>query len=66
VIYTAWGRDGQADCLVPGKEKPHFVDGTPIDDAHEVIWTIEAGSWEEAMQKYYDLQGWGGYRAIED
>lgn len=29
-------------------------------------WTIEAGSWNEAMQKLYDRKGWGRYRTLEE
>lgn len=28
--------------------------------------TIEAGSWNEAMQKLYDRKGWGRYRTLEE
>jgi hypothetical protein len=31
-------------------------DGTPCPN---LIWTIKAKSWEEAVAKYYELQGWG-------
>jgi len=65
MIYTAWGTDGRANALVAGDERPHFADGTPIADTEELIWKIEANSWDEAMQKYYDLQGWGTYRPME-
>lgn len=65
MIYTAWGKDGHADCLVAGADKPHSADGPLFDDAHELIWTIEADCWEDAMQEYYDLQGWGIYKPLE-
>jgi hypothetical protein len=61
VIYTAWGKDGRANTLIPGEGPPQIQD----EDNAELIWKIEAESWEEAMQKYYDLQGWGIYRPIE-
>jgi hypothetical protein len=64
MIYTAWGQDGRANTLVQGEEAPHFVDGAPFDDAAELIWRIEADSYEAAMQKYNDLQGWGTYKPI--
>jgi hypothetical protein len=64
MIYTAWGKDGEANTLIAGEGPPRFVDGTPFDDAQQLIWTIEAESWEEAMQKYDTLQGWGTYRPL--
>ncbi len=31
-----------------------------------LVFTCEASSWEEAMQKWYDFNGWGLYRGPED
>jgi hypothetical protein len=62
MIYAAWGRDGRAMTLIGGEGPPQLQD----EDNSELIWRIEADSWEEAMQKYYTLQGWGTYRPIED
>jgi hypothetical protein len=33
-------------------------------DDHELIWTVEAGSRNEAMQLYYDYMGWGRYQPM--
>jgi hypothetical protein len=55
-VYTAWGAEGKAYTLVSGTDQPSGPDGTPCP---ELIWTIKAKSWEEAVMKYYDLQGWG-------
>ena len=63
MIYTAWGKDGRANTLVQGEGRPRFVDGTSFEDTEELIWRIEAESWEEAMQKYHALQGWEPYTA---
>ena len=56
--YSAWGHDGIADTLVLGNDRPRFVDGTEQDPTCELIWTIEAESWESALEKYHILQGW--------
>src|SRR5262249_4982635 len=58
MIGTAGGRDGRANTLVGGEVPPPLQD----DDNSELIWRIEADSWNEAMQKYYALQGWGLYK----
>jgi succinyl-CoA synthetase beta subunit len=58
LIYTAWGEDGHAHTLIGGEGPP------PWQDNSELIWKIEADSWEEAMQKYYTLQGWGLYKPM--
>jgi hypothetical protein len=57
-IYTAWGSDGQARYFVSGSERPHLGDGTFMPNSEELIWTVEARSWEEAVKRYYQLQGW--------
>ena len=55
-IYTAWGFDGKAHTLVSGTDQPSGPDGRPCPD---LIWTIKAKTWEEAVARYYELQGWG-------
>ena len=65
-IFTAWGKDGSAYIFVPGEELPRFVDGTPQDDGLELIWRIEAASWNEAMARYHELQGWEPHQPMSD
>ena len=62
MIYTAWGKDGRANTLIGGEGPlpPQLQE----EDNSELIWRIEADSYEEAMQQYYDLQGWGIYKPI--
>lgn len=31
-----------------------------------LVWTVEAESYNEAMQALYDRKGWGPYRTIEE
>jgi|RhiMetdeSRZDD1v2_1073273.scaffolds.fasta_scaffold816112_2 hypothetical protein len=61
VIYTAWGKDGSANTLIEGEGPPQAQD----EENSELIWKIEAPSWEEAMQKYHTLQGWEPYRPMD-
>lgn len=63
MIYTAWGKSGYANCLHKGTRQPCFVDGTLDDECPELIWTIEADSWEEACRQYHELQGWEPYKS---
>jgi hypothetical protein len=60
MIYTAWGKDGRANTLIGGEGPPQIQD----EDNSELIWTIEADTWEEAMQKYHALQGWEPYKPM--
>ena len=60
MIYTAWGKDRQANTLIGGAGPPQIQD----EDNSELIWTIEADTWEGAMQKYYTLQGWEPYKPM--
>jgi hypothetical protein len=61
VICTAWGREGLAHTLIGGPGPPRYADGTLMEDCPDLIWTIEADSWEDAMQRYHELQGWKPY-----
>ena len=62
MIFTAWGKDERANTLIGGEGPlpPQLQE----EDNSELIWTIEAASYEEAMQKYYTLQGWGTYKPV--
>jgi hypothetical protein len=64
MIFTAWGIDGRANTLIEGEGPllPHLQE----EDNLELIWKIEAESWEEAMQKYHTLQGWEPYKPISN
>ena len=35
------------------------------EDGMTCTWTVEADTYEAAMQKLYDFRGWGTYRPIE-
>jgi hypothetical protein len=61
VIYTAWGEAGCATCLIQGSGPPRYADGTLMEDCPDLIWTIEADTWEDAMRRYHELQGWKSY-----
>lgn len=67
MIFTAWGRQGDArpHTLVGGNERPRYVNGEPMEDCERLFWTIEAADWNEANQKYHALQGWAPYTPME-
>jgi hypothetical protein len=65
---TAWGKDGCAHILIGWEGPPTWnnqPDGPIMEDATELIWTIEANSWDEACVKYHELQGWEPYKPME-
>ena len=64
-IFTAWGQDGQAHTLHAGVEQLRLSGGALMPDCPELIWTIDAETWEEAMAKYHELQGWEPYRPMD-
>lgn len=66
MIYTAWGANGVAHTLHQGERRPCFADGTPDPDCPDLIWRIEAESWDGAMRRYHELQGWEPYEPMRD
>jgi hypothetical protein len=66
MIYTAWGEDGVANTLVGGEGPPRAADGTVLPDCPELIWRIEAASWDDVMRQYHGLQGWEPYRPLHE
>ena len=62
MIYTAWGNGGgYAHTVIEGAGPPRYGNGVQMEDCTELIWTIEADSWTEAMVQYHKLQGWEPY-----
>lgn len=44
-------------------------DGTErryLEQTATLIWTVEATSYNEAMQHYYDYMGWGDYQPMKE
>lgn len=58
--YTVWGIGGVVFTFVEGEDNPD-----PDDPDLALLQTFEASSWDEAMQKYYDWQGWGEYKPYD-
>jgi hypothetical protein len=52
-IYTGWGKDGVSTCLIKGEGPPRFANGTVMEDVPELIYVIEAESWEEASLEHH-------------
>jgi hypothetical protein len=66
--YTVWATINRSEfTVIPGEGPPSFANGVSmfVDEPAELVWTIEAGSWEEAMQKFHVLQEWEPYRPME-
>ena len=63
--YEVWRHEGRAICL-------SFF---PVDenyDAHrqslapnaELLWAVEADTWDEAMSRYHEFMGWEPYKPM--
>ncbi len=60
--YTAWGMNGLPQTFVEGEERPKFSNGTLMPDCGELIFSIQAATWEEAMAIYNLRLGHDPYR----
>lgn len=60
MIYTAWGHDDWANDFHPGTDPPFD------DPAAKCQWSCEADSFEEALVKYHEWQGWEPYKPMEE
>ena len=59
MLHQAWS-DGTF-CPIANRDAAERV---PADA--KLVWTIEARSWTEAMQKYHEFRGWEPYQPIDD
>ena len=48
--------------IIAGEDQPKFVDGSPMPDCEEIIFRIQACTWEEAMAIYYLRMGYEPYK----
>ena len=60
--YTVWGNKGSAHTVVAGEDQPKFADGRLMPDCEEIIFSIQACTWEEAMAIYYLRMGHEPYK----
>lgn len=61
-VFQAWGQVG---------EKPHLLvhegecKSFMIEEGDVALFSIRGSSWNEVMQAYYDIQGWGEYDPMD-
>ncbi len=62
-IYSVWSHKGEQSghTLIEGEGPLRFANGEIDEDCEERLYTIEAGSWEEAAAIYHLRQGWEPY-----
>lgn len=63
MVYTAWGKDGLASLVKGGEGPPRGANGALLlpEEHPDLIWVIESETWEGAMIRYHELQGWEPY-----
>ena len=68
--YELWEFDGGHSFIDAGGDEAVYLERVrqmKIDEPDaRLAWTVEAGSWNEAMQALYDRKGWGRYRPLEE
>jgi hypothetical protein len=37
-----------------------------LEPGAEIVWAVEADTYNEAMARYYEFMGWGPYKPMED
>ena len=56
---------GNASTLSTPKNIEYMKDADLFDPEERPIWSIRCETWEEAMQFYYDFNGYGTYVPME-
>lgn len=67
--YELWEHDGGHTFFEVDSEEAVYLDRIrqlklEEPDSHHA-WTVEAASWDEAMQALYDRKGWGKFRTLD-
>jgi hypothetical protein len=64
VKYTVWGKfekEGTEFTVVEGEQLPAWD-----TRGQQLLKVIEAESFDDAMRQYYEWQGWGTYKPMDD
>lgn len=68
--YELWANKDKTNHAFFGVEYPNYEENLRLleseEDEFEIIWTTEAETYNEAMQKYYDFMNCGKYKPIDE
>lgn len=68
--YELWANKDKTNLSFFGVEYPNYKQNLQLledeEDNFELIWTTEAETYNEAMQKYYDFMDWGKYKPFDE
>lgn len=67
--YELWANKDKSSFSFFSVENPNYEQNLQMlkdEDDFELIWTTEAETYNEAMQKYYDFMEWGKYKEIDE
>ena len=60
VLFREEDEDGISQSFFPEHNVKEFIEQGLLPDK-DPIWSVEADTWREAMQAYYDFMDWGTY-----
>lgn len=69
MIFELWKSNSENSQLFIPRNECYEIEmkkHKEITPDQELVWTCEARSYFEAMQKYYDHMGWGKYKPEPD
>ena len=68
--YELWANKDKTNSSFFAVEYPNYEQNLQLlkdeEELFELIWTTEAKTYGEAMQKYYDFMGWGKYKLFDE
>jgi len=67
--YELWANKDKTILDFLGVKYPNYKQNLQMlkdEGDFELIWTTEAETYNEAMQKYYDFMDWGKYKPIDE
>jgi len=67
--YELWANKDKSSLSFFGVEVSNYEQNLQMlkdEGDFELVWTTEAETYKEAMQKYYDFMDWGKYKPCEE
>ena len=64
VIFQAW--KSSVGCAIAFFVAGDKKNEAALEDDAELLYQIQASTWDDAMQKHHQLQGWEPYKPMGD
>lgn len=64
MTYELWDNEQKQSFFARTLDEAYWGKVSALGDSAQVVYSVEAASWDEAMEAVYAFLGWGTYRPL--